>query len=112
MRLVKLVRDNIDIFLDGRHAVIEYTRLPSEEEHRRELRKKLLEEAAEYVIDPCKSELADVLEVVHALATVDLHCTFSEVNTTRLIKKVSRGGFESGMGMYAITPQEQLEAVA
>ncbi len=92
----KLVRDNIPniIINSGQKAI---TRLLEDEEYKKELYKKLLEEANE-VINTHESletleELADVLEILKAIAKLnnkDLNDIIEIANQ----KKIKRGGFE------------------
>lgn len=105
-RIVKVVRDKIGSFLGGRHNRVEYSDEITHEQHVEELRKKLVEEAVEYLLDPSKAELADVVEVCHALSVVDLHCNWSDIESVRLLKKAERGGFEHGVAMFACTDEE------
>jgi predicted house-cleaning noncanonical NTP pyrophosphatase (MazG superfamily) len=105
-RLVKLVRDGIQAFLGG-DVTIEYTPL-SEDEHRRALRRKLIEEGVEYMEDPCLGELADVYEAVRALAKRDLGLEMDDVIRLARIKRAERGGFDGGTGMFAVLPAEHV----
>lgn len=105
-RIVKLVRDKIGVLLNGRHNVIEYSGHIDGEEHVKLLRGKLVEEAVEYLLDPSESELADVLECVYGLATVDLNVSFDRVNNKRLTKRYERGGFDQGLAMFACSDEE------
>ncbi|SJZ41996.1 Predicted house-cleaning noncanonical NTP pyrophosphatase, all-alpha NTP-PPase (MazG) superfamily [Marinactinospora thermotolerans DSM 45154] len=90
----KLVRDRVPeiIRADGAEPVIT---VADAEEYRRELRAKLGEEIREYLEageDTAVEELADVLEVVYALAT--LHGASPErVEEVRRAKADERGGF-------------------
>jgi predicted house-cleaning noncanonical NTP pyrophosphatase (MazG superfamily) len=68
--------------------------------HRREL----VEEAIEFLQDPCIGELADVYEVVRALAETDpafvsMEAVVMEANA----KRAERGGFEQRVGMFVQT---------
>jgi predicted house-cleaning noncanonical NTP pyrophosphatase (MazG superfamily) len=100
VRLIKLVRDRIDLHLEGRHGHVVYRPLPPEMVVP-ELRKKLAEEVAEYLIDPSVAELADVLTVVNALAAVDLRVDAGVVQQAANDKAESRGAFLEGLGMWA-----------
>jgi predicted house-cleaning noncanonical NTP pyrophosphatase (MazG superfamily) len=92
-KLPKLVRDNIPdiIRADNREPV---TRILSEDEYVGELEKKLQEEVTEYIIDKNIEELADILEVVYALAST-LDATPEEVEMVRLNKKQKNGAFNN-----------------
>lgn len=101
-RLVKLVRDNIGAVVGDSH--VSYNSIPGEDAaFIRALRRKLVEEAIEYVEDPSISELADVLEVVYALAAIDLEVQRHELEARRADKHNELGGFEHGIGMYVET---------
>lgn len=65
----KLVRDNIPDICISNNQIPDY-RILDDEEYRRELRKKLKEETKEYLISHSEEELADIVEVVEALAKV------------------------------------------
>jgi predicted house-cleaning noncanonical NTP pyrophosphatase (MazG superfamily) len=99
MRLIKLVRDRIDEYVGDKHHNVMYQTL-TKEAHVTELRKKLLEECAEYLLEPSLGELADIYEVLRALADVDLDISFSLVKIVADEKRAQRGGFIHGLGMY------------
>lgn len=82
----KLVRDRIPELFGGQ------THLLTEGEYRAALRAKLEEEVAEYLDSGEPEELADVLEVLRALAT--LHgLTPGDLEVLRRAKADARGGF-------------------
>ncbi|MGW2077122.1 pyrophosphohydrolase domain-containing protein [Streptomyces sp. NPDC001939] len=90
----KLVRDRIPQIIreDGAEPV---TYVAGPEEYRNRLRDKLGEEVAEFLeADDSKApeELADVLEVVHALAA-DLGVDAGQLERIREVKASERGGF-------------------
>ena len=90
----KLVRDRIPQIIreDGAEPV---TYIAGPEEYRNRLRDKLGEEVAEFLeADDAKApeELADVLEVVHALAAV-LGVDVGQLEKIREVKASERGGF-------------------
>lgn len=95
--LVKLVRDDAVSDLDNS---VSYRALRDRELHVKELRKKLVEEAAEYLADPSIEELSDILEVVICLAEVDLHVGLPALHTVRELTRKNRGSFYVGTGMY------------
>lgn len=68
------------------------------------LRAKLIEEATEYLLEPSVEELADLLEVVRALAYHDLRESFATVEQARQRKKRQRGGFHRGTQMETVEP--------
>jgi len=88
----KLVRDKIPEIIEnsGKKPV---THTLSDEEYISELDKKLNEECAEYQADKSIEELADMLEVMYAIAEVR-GWTVSELEAVRKAKVEKRGGFK------------------
>ena len=88
----KLVRDRIPniVEADGERPV---THVADDEEYERRLREKLTEEVREYREDGDPEELANVLEVLHALREL-AGLTESELATLRAEKANERGRFE------------------
>lgn len=92
----KLVRDRIPeiIARSGRTFTL---KVLDEEEYKRELQKKVREELAEYMgalsNQDAVEELADLLELVHALASVH-GFTVEELEEVRSEKMEQRGGFQ------------------
>ncbi len=92
MRYNKLVRDKIpDIIM--RRGDKPVTQILDAAAYRRELRRKLQEEVAEFGESGEVEELADVLEVVYALAAAEGVSQF-ELEEKRERKLRKRGGFE------------------
>lgn len=94
MKHNKLVRDKIPAIIEanGEKAV---TRILSDEEYLLELEKKLREECAEVLAERGEhriEELADVMEVVKALAEAQ-GSDYAAVEEARKIKAEKRGGF-------------------
>lgn len=73
----------------GKQAV---TRVLSDEEYLAELDRKLTEECAEYQADKNVEELADVLEVLYAIAAARGYSE-QELERIRTTKAEKRGGF-------------------
>ncbi|MGI4745519.1 MAG: MazG nucleotide pyrophosphohydrolase domain-containing protein [Janthinobacterium lividum] len=94
----KLVRDNLPAQIASGGEVVVQSRLPRSE-MRRALVAKLLEETQELLAatdpDDVKAELADLLEVVRAMAAVT-GVGWEEVETAASEKRERRGGFEGG----------------
>ena len=88
----KLVRDKIPEIIEkaGKKA---YTHILSEEDYMTELDKKLNEECAEYQADKNIEELADMLEVMYAIAEAR-GWSVSELEAVRREKAEKRGGFK------------------
>ena len=89
----KLVRDKIPEMIASKGGKAE-TRSLSDEEYRAYLEAKLDEEVAEFHSDKNAGELADILEVIYALATA-IGCTREELMEIYQTKHDARGGFEN-----------------
>lgn len=110
-RLVKLVRDRIGEFVGD--STVGYAPIADPAEAIAALRLKLVEESVEYLRDPCKAELADVLAVIQALALLDVCCGWVAVEEEADAKAAERGGFLNLVGMYVqTTAPERHEAGA
>lgn len=94
----KLVRDDMPAQIAGRGELVVQSRLPRSE-MRRALAAKLLEETQELLAatdpDDVKGELADLLEVVRAMADVT-GVGWPEVESAAGEKRERRGGFDDG----------------
>lgn len=88
----KLVRDNIPQIIEDRGGKAEI-RILSDEEYPVYLERKLDEEVGEYHRDKTAEELADILEVVYALASA-IGCSREELQAIYQKKHDARGGFE------------------
>lgn len=93
----KLVRDNIpDIII--KDNCIPITRILCDEDYKKELEKKLLEEYNEVLsttnTESRIEELADMLEIIKALAILE-NKTLDDINKVAEQKKLKRGGFEN-----------------
>ena len=100
----KLVRDKIPEIIEkaGKKA---YTHNLSEEEYMAELDKKLNEECAEYQADKSIEELADMLEVMYAIATAR-GWSVSELEDVRREKAEKRGAFERRIFLERVNDDE------
>lgn len=96
---IKLVRDHTAALINssGEPGDLFYAPLPADE-RAGWLRKKLLEEAVEYLESRSTKELGDVLAVVEALC--DLHGTTVHALYVRAVHLHPRGGFGDGVMMY------------
>ncbi len=88
----KLVRDRIPEIIERNGGKADI-RILSEEEYREYLEKKLDEEVGEYHKDKTVEELADILEVVYALAAT-MGCSVEQLMEIYQKKHDTRGGFE------------------
>jgi len=97
----KLVRDRIpEIIEDSGKTCV--TRILPQEEYLAALDTKLTEELAEYQADKSMEELADLLEVMMAVAEARGH-SFAEVEATRRAKAEKRGGFRERIFLESVT---------
>lgn len=88
----KLVRDKIvDIIRSNGETPIYHTL--NDEEYLNELHKKLLEESNEFIFEDDPEELADLIEVVYAIAK-HKNINLQDVENIRVEKREKRGGFE------------------
>lgn len=92
----KLVRDRIPDIIKAAGKTFT-TRILDDEKYRQELRKKAYEELQEYMNakddDTALEELADLLEIMHALA--ECHgSSIEHVEQIRAEKREKRGGFK------------------
>ena len=92
----KLVRDLIPVIIEKSGKRLK-TEILSDEDYIIELRKKSYEELEEYMNttnkDDSLEELADVLEILHALAEAQ-GSSIEEVEKIRVKKAKERGGFK------------------
>lgn len=91
-KVIKLARDRIpEICRKSNFKATFY--VADETEYRQRLRDKLQEEVTEYLTDTTVEELADIMEVVYALA--QLHdISVDQLEAVRKKKAQERGAFE------------------
>ena len=87
----KLVRDKIPEMIENA-GKMPVTHILSDDKYLSELEKKLNEECAEYQADKSIEELADMLEVIYAIAE-ERGMSVSELEAVRRKKAEQRGGF-------------------
>lgn len=97
----KLVRDRIPEIIEGSGKICA-TRILPQEEYLAALDTKLTEELAEYQADKSMEELADLLEVMMAVAEARGH-SFAEVEAIRRAKAEKRGGFRERIFLESVT---------
>ncbi len=101
----KLVRDRIPELI-RRNGGEPLTRRLSDEEFAAALARKLVEEADEFAATPTTEELADVLEVVHALAQV-AGVSVDEIEALRRAKAAERGTFDDRLLLKSVSPPDR-----
>lgn len=96
----KLVRDRIPEIIerDGKHCITETL---SDRDYIAALDKKIGEELAEYLSEPCLEELADLTEVIYAVA-IARGFTLEELEKVRQSKAEKRGGFEKRIFLKSV----------
>jgi predicted house-cleaning noncanonical NTP pyrophosphatase (MazG superfamily) len=87
----KLVRDKIPEIITSRGGT-PVIRVAGDSEYYTYLKKKLSEEVAEFQESDTVEELADMLEVVHAIAE-HKKMSMADIDKIRQNKKAERGGF-------------------
>lgn len=92
----KLVRDRIPEIIGAAGKKCTLRRVQGKTALRAALVEKLREETAEYRKEPGIGELADLAEVVEALAALD-GFSFHQVRAAQLKKRRARGGFKKGI---------------
>ncbi len=101
----KLVRDLIPQWLAQRGIASQVNPL-DDEEFQAALRKKLQEEVSEFLSAPPenqKEELADILEVIHALCTYN-NISIEELELTRRQKAQQKGAFTQRLFLKETEP--------
>lgn len=101
----KLVRDKIVEIIESKGENPEYETLNSER-YLFELHKKLLEEANEFIEEDSPEELADLLEVVYAIAKLK-NIDLKEVEKIRIEKSQKRGAFEKKLFLKSVDEKDE-----
>ena len=92
----KLVRDKISEHLCNKKLKHKVSLTKDHQEYTDRLETKLLEEVREFLLDPCKEEAADVLEVFDALLKAR-NIEMSDVADARFDKGREKGRFKDGV---------------
>ena len=100
----KLVRDRIPELITASGKTCE-TRILSDEAYLQRLENKLDEEVAEFHQDHSIEELADVVEVIHALVQAKGY-SVEDLERIREQKKTARGGFAEKILLLSVTQTE------
>lgn len=101
MQYNKLVRDNIPAIILEKEGKVAVTSTLSGRDLDNALMEKLGEELAEFTADRSEEEMADILEVLYALAG-NSDSAWSSVERKRLDKRAERGGFEDGIFLIEV----------
>ncbi len=88
----KLIRDKIPQIIESKGKSCE-TSILSDKQYIIYLRKKLQEEVDEFLADDNLEELADITEVIHALAGAKGY-SVEDLERVRVKKREEKGGFE------------------
>ena len=96
----KLVRDKIPEIIE-KSGKIAHCRVLENEEYLAELDRKLNEECAEFQADKSIEEMADVLEVLYAIAEARGY-SVEELERVRVAKAEKRGGFKDRIFLESV----------
>ncbi len=93
----KLIRDKIPEIIRKSNAHANTYVLSDQEEFKSRLTKKLQEEMNEYMDSQDPEELADIMEVIKALAENIHNISYEQLEQVRNNKEKERGGFDKGL---------------
>ncbi|MGL4740230.1 MAG: phosphoribosyl-ATP pyrophosphohydrolase [Sarcina sp.] len=96
----KLVRDLIPQIIQSDGKICE-CEIANKEMHYRLLEDKLKEETGEFLQDKNLEELADIMEVIFALAD-NLGYSEDDLIKKRIEKRIERGGFKEGIVLKSV----------
>ena len=100
----KLVRDKIPENINEKKNKKCNYKILNDDEYTKELNKKLLEEANEFIEGHSIEELGDLMEVIFAIMEKE-NISIEEVEKVRIEKKKNRGGFKDKI--YLIDVEEE-----
>lgn len=107
-KIEKLIRDKMLKILSDRGSVLHH-KILEEDEYKKALKDKLIEEAKEVQesnsLDELIEELADSLEVIQSIAKSN-GISMGQIEQVRLKKRDSKGGFDKGIYNYCIDIQD------
>ena len=92
MAYYKLVRDKIPEIIKAK-GINPINHIADDEEFESALLNKLREEVEEFIEDPCKEEMADIMEVIYAILE-QRQFNFKDIEKVRKKKVEERGSFE------------------
>lgn len=90
----KLVRDKIPENINSMEGRKATWRIMDDEEYIKELNKKLLEEAHEFIEENAIEELADVMEVIQSIMRIK-NISYEELKNVQQMKREKKGGFSN-----------------
>ena len=90
----KLVRDKIPENINSMEGRKATWRIMSDGEYIKELNKKLLEEAHEFIEENAVEELADVMEVIQSIMRIK-NISYEELKNVQQMKREKKGGFSN-----------------
>lgn len=90
----KLVRDKIPENINSMEGRKATWRIMSDEEYIKELNKKLLEEAHEFIGENAIEELANVMEVIQSIMRIK-NISYEELKNVQQMKREKKGGFSN-----------------
>ena len=93
----KLIRDKIPEIIRKNNAHASTYVITDQEELKSRLIKKLHEEMNEYMESQDPEELADIMEVIKALAENIHNISYEQLEQVRNNKEQERGGFDKGL---------------
>jgi predicted house-cleaning noncanonical NTP pyrophosphatase (MazG superfamily) len=101
MHFNKLVRDKIITIIENRGEKANYEIL-DDENYRKELNKKLVEEVNEYIRENNIEEIVDIIEVMYAILK-SKNLSMDKMEEIRQKKKTERGGFEKRIFLKTVS---------
>ena len=89
-----LVRDKIPENINSMEGRKATWRIMDDDEYIKELNKKLLEEAHEFIEENAIEELADVMEVIQSIMRIK-NISYEELKNVQQMKREKKGGFSN-----------------
>jgi len=102
----KLVRDKIPDQINSKQGKKAIYRVLSDEEYMKELNKKLIEEAHEFIEENSIEELADLVEVITSIMK-EKNISLEEVREARAKKNTQRGRFDDRLFLEYVEEEEK-----
>ncbi len=93
MKYNKLVRDKIPQIIKQK-GKIPITHIASDEEYKNKLHEKLKEETDEFIKNPSKEEIADILEVIDSICELN-KISKNDLESLKKQKAKERGSFKN-----------------